>query len=161
MPEDPVKGFAEQLLKSGFLSGKSSLEKFKSAKLENKNENFKQTLYDSTVDFNPQIGNAIQVSNANAKNQISEFWIIFSHLLSSIRWILPGCSSSVAIRSVFTNQKSCHHLHQVRKVEILQLCYTSLIDFQMLLGYATKSDPSSWTEFIEVQKEQFYGAFID
>lgn len=31
----------------------------------------------------------------------------------------------------------------------------------MFLGYATTSDPSSWTEFIEVQKEQFYGAFID
>lgn len=60
VPEDPVKGFAEQLLKSGFLSGKSSLEKLKSAKPENKNENFIQTLYDSTVDFNPQIGNAMQ-----------------------------------------------------------------------------------------------------
>lgn len=60
VPMDPVKGFAQQLLKSGFLSGISSIEKLKGINPANKEDNFVQTLYDSTVDFNPQIAEAIK-----------------------------------------------------------------------------------------------------
>ena len=60
VPENPVKGFAEQLLKSGFLSGIPPLEKIKLASIENNEDNFIQTLFDSTLDFNSQINDAIE-----------------------------------------------------------------------------------------------------
>lgn len=62
---NPVKAFAKMILKSGMLNDKTPLERVKEmaekrAKGDDKDQEFIKSLYESTVDFNPQIKRAIE-----------------------------------------------------------------------------------------------------
>lgn len=136
VPEDPVKGFAEQLLKSGFLSGLSSLEKLKSFNPTNKADNFVQTLFDSTVDFNPQIGAAIEREQPDA--------FILDHFLGP-----PVVFQLTDIPYMFLYSGNPLSLYKSDKLP------------PFASGYPTDSDPSTWTEFVEAQKTHFLKTFND
>ena len=161
VPDDPVKGFAEQLLKSGFLSGLSSLEKLKSFNPANKADNFVQTLFDSTVDFNPQIGAAIEREQPDA--------FILDHFLgppvvfqlTDIPYMFLYSGNPL---SLYKSDKLPPFASGGMKKTFYKDFFITLFIFVHLkknLGYPTDSDPSTWTEFVEAQKTHFLKTFND
>lgn len=108
-PEDhvnPVKAFAKMILNMGLLNEKTPLERMKElsenrAKGNDKDEQFAKSLYESTVDFNPQIKRAIEERKPDL--------FILDHFLvppclpeSGMPWLYLFSGNPIAIYSSIT-----------------------------------------------------------
>ncbi|KAI2797952.1 hypothetical protein BLOT_013861 [Blomia tropicalis] len=130
-PVNPIKVMAEMLLKSGFLSSKTPLEKMK----ENKKfgDEFLTRIYDGLVHFNPQIEEII-------KNEKPDLLIV-DH------FIVPPCFPKSGIPWMFLFSGNPLNLYRS----------TKLPPFGG--GFAIDSDPETWTEFRELCEEEFKEKF--
>lgn len=117
---NPVKVFAEIIHKMGLLNGKTPLEKIREY---TEDYSFITNIYDSTVDFNPQIEKAI----AEEKPDL----FILDHFL------VPPALLQSKVPWIYLYSSNPSGMYNSPKLPP----YGS--------GYPTSSDPSTWPEFFD------------